>query len=283
MEKTIYHEAIEGISYEHITRHSHFNMKVKHFHSKYEIFYIQQGARLFFIDNRTVAATAGDLILIDANVPHKTESLSDKDAVLDRIILYVTSEKMYDFDKKYPALQLVRFFHENQGVFHLNAKQRQDFLSLYHLFRSAFSSKRQFFQQEIELATLFYFLQLSRELSEYPADAALLPNKLHHVNDITAYLTEHCEDKISLDELASRFFLNKHYLCRLFKKSTGYTVFEYVNIQRVQRAKRLLEYTDYSIAEIASLTGYGSITRFEQTFKTYTDTSPLKYRKSKQH
>ena len=85
---------------------------------------------------------------------------------------------------------------------------------------------------------------------------------------------------ISLDELASRFFLSKYYICRVFKEITGYTVSEYINIHRVQNAKRYLEETDYSVAEISDLVGYGSMTHFEKTFKTYMTIPPLKYRKT---
>ena len=46
---------------------------------------------------------------------------------------------------------------------------------------------------------------------------------------IADYLSENCEQNISLEELAAHFYLSKYYVCRTFKEITGYTVTEYTN------------------------------------------------------
>ena len=86
--------------------------------------------------------------------------------------------------------------------------------------------------------------------------------------------------ELSLEEIAQRFYLSKYYVCRLFKEVTGYSINEYINIHRVQKAQWYLTETDLSISEIAGQIGFGSMTHFEKIFKTYTTMTPLKYRKS---
>ena len=98
--------------------------------------------------------------------------------------------------------------------------------------------------------------------------------------DIADYLSQNCEQNLSLDEIAEQFYLSKYYMCRLFKEVTGYSISEYINIHRIQKARHYLENTDLSISEITGLIGYGSMTHFEKNFKTYMNVSPLKYRKS---
>ena len=83
----------------------------------------------------------------------------------------------------------------------------------------------------------------------------------------------------SLDELAQAFYLNKSYLSRIFKKATGYTVTEYINIYRIQESQKLLEDTDMSIADVAQAVGYENMTYYNRVFKKYVETSPLQYRK----
>lgn len=49
----------DGISVEQLIRYGRFNMNVKHFHNQYEIFYIIEGERQFFFDNKSYNAYAG--------------------------------------------------------------------------------------------------------------------------------------------------------------------------------------------------------------------------------
>ena len=152
MEKITCYDKVDGISLEHMVRYGKFDMRVKHFHNEYEIFYILEGERLFFFNNRNFVAGKGDLILIDSNLIHMTKSVSDEDTGHNRIILYVTREKMQAIDKTYPALQLVRFFHKHSGVFHLTPEQQDNFMELYYLFRSECKQKKRAYKQAVELA-----------------------------------------------------------------------------------------------------------------------------------
>lgn len=282
MEKLTYFADIDGLSLEHMVRYGKFDMRVKHFHNEYEIFYILEGERLFFFQNRNFVARKGDLILVDTNLIHMTKSISDDDTGHNRIILYVTLEKMQEFDKRYPTLKLIPFFHQNYGVYHLTAEQQENFMDLYYHFKQEAKDKKRNYKQAIELAVISYFLNLTRELDhrflERPLNSG--DGKYKNVYAIADYLSEHCTDSITLDSLADRFFLSKYYICRVFKEVTGYGINEYINIYRIQYAKQLLEETDRSIADIAEIAGYGSITHFEKMFKTYMTVSPLKYRKT---
>ena len=74
MEKVTYYANIDGISLEHMVRYGKFDMRVKHFHNEYEIFYILEGERLFFFNNRNFIASKGDLILVDTNLIYRIPS-----------------------------------------------------------------------------------------------------------------------------------------------------------------------------------------------------------------
>lgn len=282
MEKVTYFAEMEGISLEHMVRYGKFDMRVKHFHNEYEIFYILEGERRFFFNNRSFVAGKGDLILVDSNLIHMTKSASEEDEGHNRIILYVSRKKMEEMEGKFPKLHLMRFFHENYGVYHLAKEQRDDFMNLYFELKREFNQKQKNYQQAVELGVLSYFLKLARELGTQKQE---LPQKEHEnkyrvAYAIADYLSEHCEESPSLEELAGRFFLSKYYMCRIFKEITGCTISEYINIHRIKKAKRYLEETELSVSEIAHLLGFGSMTYFEKIFKTYMTISPLKYRKT---
>ena len=282
MEKIASNCSIDGISLEHMVRYGKFDMRVKHFHDEYEIFYILEGERLFFFNNRNFVAGKGDLILIDSNLIHMTKSVSDDTSGHNRIILYVTSEKMQAIDKTYPSLQLVKFFHKHIGVFHLTPAQQDNFMKLYYFFKQECNKRQHAYQPAVELAVINYFITLTRDLDDSHIEQAPLPadEKYRHIYDIADFLSQNCEQQWTLEDIAQKFYLSKYYICRLFKDVTGYSVNEYINIHRVQKAQWYLTETDLSISEIAGRIGFGSMTHFEKVFKTYTEMTPLKYRKA---
>lgn len=282
MEKVVYYAEMEGISLEHMVRNGKFDMRVKHFHNEYEIFYILEGERLFFFNNRNYLASKGDLILVDTNLIHMTKSVTEEDQGHNRIILYIGKGKLQELSEKFPALGLVRFFQDNYGVYHLNKDQQYLFMQMYEHLQTEFSKKHRNYKYAIELEILSYFLKLVRDISHKNQETPQFgsESKYRTAYAVADYLSENCQETISLEDLSSHFYLSKYYICRVFKEVTGYTISEYINIHRIKKAKRYLEETDMSISSIAHALGYESITYFEKMFKTYMTISPLKYRKT---
>lgn len=282
MEKVTYFGETDGISLEQMVRYGKFDMRVKHFHNQYEIFYIIEGERMFFFNNREYVARAGDLILVNSNLIHMTKSRTGSNDGHNRIILYITQDKMAAYDKMYPSLHLVQFFNDNYGVYHLDREQQALLLNLFRDIRHALTSRGHNYKLAIDFNILSWFLKLMEfardQNQEIPYDSDNPKYKAAY--SIADYLSANCEHAPSLDELSEKFFLSKSYICRIFKEVTGYTVSEYLNIHRIKKAKRYLEETDMSISEISHVLGYESLTYFERMFKQYMTLSPLKYRKT---
>lgn len=83
---------------------------------------------------------------------------------------------------------------------------------------------------------------------------------------------------LSLNNLSKIFEVNPSYLSTLFKKETGSTLTDYVNKQRIERAKELLVSTNMQIQNIAQRCGMLDVNYFTKTFKKYTDLTPKNYR-----
>lgn len=63
MDTIIYYSEMEGISLEHLKRSSGYDMRSNHFHNEYEIYFLTEGERLFFFNNRAYQVKKGSLIL----------------------------------------------------------------------------------------------------------------------------------------------------------------------------------------------------------------------------
>lgn len=97
---------------------------------------------------------------------------------------------------------------------------------------------------------------------------------------IKEYLDENFTEKITLDDLSARFYINKFYLLEIFKKQYGMGINEYLIHRRITKAKRLLRFTDKTVEAIAFECGINSLHYFSRVFKKVEGLSPSEYRKS---
>ncbi|MDD3428462.1 MAG: helix-turn-helix domain-containing protein [Oscillospiraceae bacterium] len=89
---------------------------------------------------------------------------------------------------------------------------------------------------------------------------------------------QYADNLLSVQEIADKMGMNAVYLGRLFKKSTGISISEAINRQRVENAKRLLRETKDSIEEIARQVGFDNVKYFFVVFKNIVNSTPKKYR-----
>ncbi len=111
-----------------------------------------------------------------------------------------------------------------------------------------------------------------------PLQAFPAPNDL--VEKMAVYLRERMGKPLTLDEIASDFYLSKYELCRRFKQLTGENLWPYLTRLRMERAKELLLDSHRKIGDVATLVGYNSATYFSNTFKQHTGVSPASYQQA---
>ena len=121
-------------------------------------------------------------------------------------------------------------------------------------------------------------LTLLMEESWHPEEAEEMASKQRLVVPVKAYLDENYSKKISLDELSTKFFINKYYLTRVFKKQYGQSVNTYLLNVRITHAKQLLRFTDKTVEEIGSECGLGALHYFSRVFHEVEGLSPSRYR-----
>lgn len=104
------------------------------------------------------------------------------------------------------------------------------------------------------------------------------PKKMD-ISLVKSFLDEHYKEKLSLESVASHFFIDKHYLARLFKEQYGVTLVTYLQQVRITHAKRMLRFTDKSIEEIGLECGIGGLNYFSRVFKKLEGVSPSEFRR----
>ena len=116
------------------------------------------------------------------------------------------------------------------------------------------------------------------EQSWHPESAAVSRKRLE-LAAVKEYLDEHYTERITLDDLAERFFINKFYLSKIFRETYGTTINNYLISKRITRAKQLLRFTDMTVDEIGVAVGMTDANYFSRMFRKVEGISPREYRK----
>lgn len=92
------------------------------------------------------------------------------------------------------------------------------------------------------------------------------------------YINSNLTRPMTVDEIAGNVSVSKYYLCREFRRETGFTVVRYINDLRCREAERLLRGTSGSVGEIARSCGFDNVSYFTRTFKAVTGFTPSEIR-----
>lgn len=113
------------------------------------------------------------------------------------------------------------------------------------------------------------------EISFSIAGGGLPKPKLRRV---LAFIAEHIEEEITLDEMAKIARMSVCYFARMFKQAVGKSPYQFVLEQRVDYAKYLLTQTDLPLVEIALRCGCANQSHFTTVFKQSLGVTPKRYR-----
>lgn len=112
-----------------------------------------------------------------------------------------------------------------------------------------------------------------------PHSAECSAGKILDIQKIKEYIDQNYRQKISLDDLSEKFFINKYYLLRLFKEQYGFTINDYIIRLRITKSKQLLRFSGMTVEEIGYECGLNSPSYFARLFKKIEGISPAEYRK----
>ena len=118
-------------------------------------------------------------------------------------------------------------------------------------------------------------------ISDYTARVERLhigsdPSQL--VTAVSNYIQHHLSEPITTEQIAASLYISRTHLSAHFHKETGITLSDYILKEKTEEAKRLLRYTDKSLAAISAYLGFSSQSHFSRTFRKYAGITPGEYR-----
>lgn len=102
--------------------------------------------------------------------------------------------------------------------------------------------------------------------------------QIEKVTAAIAFIESHLSEKLDLDAVASAVHYSKYYLHRVFTKTVGLTIHDYVQRRQLTEGAKLLVFSEKPIVEIAAIAGYETQQAFTNIFTAMYKQSPSQYR-----
>ena len=96
--------------------------------------------------------------------------------------------------------------------------------------------------------------------------------------DICSYISDHCTENLTLDQIADLSGFSKYHFTRLFKQFTNVSFYRYLNQKRILKAEQLLITPSMSVTNVALACGFSSLSAFIRMFKIIKGCTPSEFR-----
>lgn len=248
-----------------------------HYHEFNKIIIFLSGNVTYDIEGQSYQLKPWDLLLINHHEVHKP--IIDPGETYDRIIIWVTNEFLTQCSQ--PDCNLATCFElarsKSFSLIRLEAALQTQLQSLITRLDQSFNSN----EFGADLLTHALFLELLIYLNRIHINNHYIYDSSSSEYDdqivqILAYIKDNLAGDLSVERIASEFFVSKHYLMHKFKSKTGYTLHNYILNKRLFLAVEYIK-TGTSITEAAALCGFSDYSTFLRAFRKTFHSSPREF------
>ncbi|MGM9841998.1 MAG: AraC family transcriptional regulator [Candidatus Limisoma sp.] len=246
-----------------------------HYHNTLEVITIKQGWILGLVGGVVGKITEGMIVVVGNDVPHCVLRASTDCKV---VLIHIPFELLKWDEERFPEL--------SHGVDYIRNSKSGILYHDAHLVRavsnlaSKITSAEGFMRISL-LMRLLHILSTTTPVSTILAEQHYVnvsKEKESAIDRTYSFVYEHYLRDFSLSEIAAYAGMNKSALCRSFKKSSGYTIWQFCNRLRIEYACNLLLTTNMTTLQVAYQSGFNSYAHFSTKFKKHTNLTPTQYR-----
>lgn len=243
-------------------------LSMLHAHSFTELFYVVNGDGYFSSEDGDKPIHKDSLIIINPNTRHTEKSSSSKRLTYIALGIDNTQFEFTEDGKKLNTPYHIYDFHNHQH--HILPLMKEMLAEIIEKKNGHEEICQNYFS-----ILMLRILRITGESCSIAAPSAVPPE----CAVIKQYMDSHYKEGITLDLLAEVSHLNKYYLSHIFSDAFGISPINYLLERRILHSKDLLKNSDFTITQIAQLSGFSSSNYFSQSFKKYTGLTPKGYRK----
>lgn len=229
-----------------------------------EFFYLMPGDCSFAVQNRTQK-----MFRLPLKHYHGISIGIDLDVKENPLLLYMESCACSPYEALKHILGGMRHI-----VLRSSAIAKKFFEDLYEV-----ESEQRLDYLFVKMPELFYRMKYAKTDSNYYDRNVVPRSQVEIVKEVSDYITENLNEKITLKQLTLEFGVSDTYLQNAFRSVYGMPVISFIRAQKMQSAAKVLIHTTRTIDEIAQEFGYENESKFSAAFKKIMGDTPGVYRK----
>lgn len=253
-------------------------MRAPHWHAQVEVNYIVRGWARYKMSSHDATFTQGDLVMFWGGQPHWLQDGAD-----DLIYAGAHLPLVHFFRLRLPPELTARLM---QGATLLTkATDASDPINFarwadYARTRDAHKLSVAVDELLLRIERIRFSPHCLLPEADQNVDAGGLD---HHTSPIVVricdYIADNFREDIDSCDIAVAADIHPKYAMTVFKKSTGMTLNDYVNLMRLSYAQAMLMSDDASVLTIAMESGFGSLSAFNKSFRKIANMSPSDFRR----
>ena len=238
--------------------------RYEHLHSRFEIVAPSSGRVLARMDGKEYLLEPGDMLVVFPGMPHSYDPSETSEGTM----LTFHSEMLGDLEESMMEVQPAA------PLIHLSAHDRDVSYCVERLTEMAGGKINEALAQAY--LTLL-FLRLTDALELKQADLSASKELLYRAMQ---YISQNLSQPLSIRQTAHALGVNSYYLSHVLNERLHMGFRAYLNALRIERARRYLRVTSWSIEEVAAACGFLTLRTFDRVFLELCGCTPRDFRKS---
>ena len=246
----------------------------------YDITFVTEGEGKFSIDNQTNEATSRDVFF---SKPGEIRNW-DTRHIVNGYALIFEDEFLSSLFKDSLFVQHLSFFQSGKTSSKLQLPDElyMRILQILHNIKTEIDSYRQ--NDVYVLRALLYevLMLLDREYKKVNMEEETTSKEVGniHIDKFMKLVESHLKEQHSVQYYADKLCITPNYLNEIVTSTKGISAKQYIRNKVMDEAQRLLTYTDFPISDIAFELHFSTVSYFIRSFRQYTGTTPLLYRRT---
>jgi AraC-like DNA-binding protein len=252
-----------------------------HGHTFFEILYIEEGEGWHWLGSRKLWARAGDLFLIAPNEIHDMSGIRGQKSWIvafeaDALAVERGMGNSWLVSDDLLLLAFLRPKGVESGHFQVPAAEQPHWQARLEKMAHELDRKRVGFAEAVCAMLVLMLIDTARLASSHANQQPL------HLQPLLAsalrFIADNYKQQISLSDVARSVNRSPAYLTDFVRRETGRTVLCWIVEYRMAEARRLLVSTEYSVQQIAEMTGYLDAGHFSKQFRRLHNAPPQVWR-----
>ncbi|MBC2022622.1 AraC family transcriptional regulator [Listeria booriae] len=254
-----------------------------HWHKEIELIYVTQGRLNLGVNDVPIQMAEGEIYVINGGDVHYFLASPNS----ERIVLQFDLSVFQEFSLTEVEGKRLRdlFLEVVPASNDWDADVAKRVAGLLQVIHEESFARREGYRYVVKAKLYEMLAVLDREVPKQVRDVAedmtsKSQDTLEKLQQIFAYVEDHYQETITLQQVANHVGFSSYYFTKLFKRNMGITFMTFVNDYRLSKAKWILLNEETPVTEVAELAGFSSVKTFHHAFKRAMGVSPLKYRRT---